>query len=362
MFKTKKTIIYITQKKLRAGFVTTRPPLRISNLIESEWSLENLGQVLAQFRAKLKAKTVRLLLADDLAYVVSLNIPPDLSGIKERKIVAEKIVELIPEALEDKDWDYKEVAKKGQEKEIIAFAPVKERFAHISIALEKAGLEVEAIEPEIIAKSRHEDPVIGLALKKDLKGKDEKVLNLKPLVIKSPPEPKQSEKEKQVSTKPTLVNKKLLIVFLIILLLSSLTLSGIFFYRSRTKLKNEPETTPTPVIEVSPSPEATPLSIPDTEVKLSDYSIQVLNGSGLAGEADFVEKILTAEGFDKINVGNADSYNYTDTQVELKENVPVTVFEAIDRALNDQYTVVKSEITLPDDSGYDIVVTIGEKK
>jgi len=346
MFKTKKTIIYITKRKLRAGFVTTRPPLRISNLIESEWSLENLGQVLAQIRAKLKTKTVRLLLADDLAYVVRFNIPPDLSGNEERKTVAEKIVELIPEDLENEDWDYKEVAKKGQEKEIIAFAPIKERFMHISIALEKAGLEVEAIEPEIIAKSRHEDPMIGLALKKDLKGKDEEVLNLKPLVIKSSPEPEQGEKEKQVSVpennqpqvflsdtpKPTLVNKKLLIVFLIILLLSSLILSGIFFYRSRTKLKNEPEATPAPVVETSPTPEAAPSPMPDTEVKLSDYSVQILNGSGLAGEAGFVEKILATEGFDKIDTGNADSYDYTDTQVELKENTPETVFETIDRA------------------------------
>jgi len=96
-----------------------------------------------------------------------------------------------------------------------------------------------------------------------------------------------------------------------------------------------------------------------TEAALSEYSIQVLNGSGVVGEAGRVRAALGEEGFEVTNVGNAGNYDYTDTEVRLKGDVPETIFDKVKKALAD-YTVTKGEV-LDDESDYDVVVTVGVK-
>lgn len=473
MFKSKKTIIYLTKNKLRAGFVTTRPPLKATDLIESDWSLENLGQVLAQVKIKLKAKKIRVLVGEELSYVVSLAIPK--TEVKEKDAIKLKLQEVIPENLDESVWDFKETAQTKDKKIVQVVAFVKSFFEVLSAGLNQAGIEAEAIEPTSLALARltetekqphliiHKslealalvadhglvvasetfdsqvnlpkigqlldfvsrhfnitpakvilsgdmegfdtkqleakdrqieqknlDPMIGLALKQDLKGKDEEVLNLKVLNIASTPKPNQNDSESKIekeiveeeiknkeefpknnrqpqvflsdTQKPPLVNKKLLIIFLVILLLSGLTLGGIFTYRSLTKPEAKPEATPTPVVEATPTPEISPSSTPEVKINLADYSVQILNGSGVAGEAGAVQEILTAEGFESIDTGNADSYDYSDTEVQVKKDTPEVVFETIERALNSEYTVLKSDKILAEDSGYDILVIVGVKK
>lgn len=470
MFKTKKTIIYIAKNKLRAGFVATRPPLKVTGLIESDWTAENLPQVLSQVKSKLKAKTVRVLIGEDLSYVVSLSVPK--TEAKERLAIKTKLKEIVPENLDESVWDFEEVAQTKEEKIVQVMVFVKSFFETLSASLNQAGIEAEAIEPTSVALARltenekqphliiHKSlealalvanrglvvvsetldsqislpkigqlldfvsghfnimpskiilsgnmegvdakqleakdrqiepkdlsPMIGLGLKQDIKGKDQEVLNLKPLAIKPSSKPESRNQEPQAENqdekgkdqkpvaenkqsqvflsdtqKPPLVNKKLLIAFLIILLLSGLALGGIFFYRSKTKPEAEPEATPIPTVEVTPTPEVSTTPTPETEVNLSDYSIQVLNGSGVAGEAGYVEEILTAEGFESIETGNADSYEYSDTEIMIKENTPDKVFESIKKALNNKYTVTKSEDVLSKDAKYDIVVITGIKK
>lgn len=98
----------------------------------------------------------------------------------------------------------------------------------------------------------------------------------------------------------------------------------------------------------------------EEEIDFSQYSLQVLNGSGVSGEAATVGGILEEEGFTEISTGNAPTFDYTDTQVQLKEDTPEQVFEAIRKALT-EYTVVKGDI-LEEDSEYDAVVIAGTRK
>ncbi|MBT7483515.1 hypothetical protein HN680_01990, partial [Candidatus Peregrinibacteria bacterium] len=181
MFTKKIPIIYLTKDKLKVVLVKLGKQPKIIKSDETGWNKDSLADSFKQAKKQLKAKTIRLLLADDLSYVLQLNIPFDTKLNNERQLVEEKIKTEIPEILDHDDWDYKETGRKTQnDKQIIAFAPVQSAFTLISQALADANLKVEAVEPEVVSKIRNTNPLIGIALKKDLKGKDEKVLNITP--------------------------------------------------------------------------------------------------------------------------------------------------------------------------------------
>jgi hypothetical protein len=100
----------------------------------------------------------------------------------------------------------------------------------------------------------------------------------------------------------------------------------------------------------------------EKEVDLSEYSVQILNGTGGTGVAAAAKQELDNEGFGDLVTGNASAFDYEETEVALKEDVPGSVFEVIKDALEDKYTVVKSKDEVEEDSDYDVVITVGETK
>ncbi|MFH1280286.1 MAG: hypothetical protein ABII08_01575, partial [Candidatus Beckwithbacteria bacterium] len=306
MFTKKIPIIYLTKNKLKVVLVKLGKEPKVLKADETSWNKDSLAELFKQAKKQLKTKSVRILLAEDLSYVLQLNIPFDTKLKNERSLIEEKIKSEIPEILEDDDWDFKETGRKTQsDKQVIAFAPVKSSFTLISQALTDAGLKVEAIEPEVVSKIRHENPLIGLALKTDLKGKDEKVLNLKPKkLIQSPPQSKtddgsatlpaqagnevkdSSELKKEtkppqrkdgpfLEKKPPLVSKTLLIVFLVTFALSALIIGGILVQRNALESRSTPSPTPlltaTPEPTIDPTPSPLPSLSPEPEIVLSEY-------------------------------------------------------------------------------------------
>ncbi len=398
MFTKKIPIIYLSKTKLKVVLVKLGKEPKVVKADETGWNKDSLADSFKQAKKQLKAKTIRLLLADDLSYVLQLNIPFNTKPADERKLIEEKIKPEIPEILEHDDWDFKETGRKTQkDKQVIAFAPVKSAFTLISQALTDANLKVEAIEPEVVSKVRNNDPLIGIALKKDLKGKDEKVLNLnlkkllpsKPKVTGSDP---VTDKSKPEATKPSTdkkpdgselqakadpdkigtssepkkepekpkVNKSLIIIFAVTLALGALVTGGILVQKSA--LEKRPSPTPTPLIIASPepSPSPTPSPSPEPEIVLSEYKIQSLNGTGGKGIAGAVKDLLEAEGFEDVDADNADELDHTQTTVQLKQDTPDAVWNTIERALNSDYDLVKSKEPLTEDSDYDVIITVGE--
>lgn len=343
MFNTSKAVISISRDKINACLVDLFPPYNVKELVKLDWTPENLSVVLKQIKDKLKTNQIRLLLSGDLSYVMDVTIPADTKETEERQTVATSVGTEIPEILDNEDWDYKVVSQDKKQKKLIVFAPVKDKFTLISQAFASLKMEIEAVEPEDVAKTRHENPVVGLALKQDLKGKDEEVLNLKLSVTQSTPNPKISSK-----------NRKSPIILFIVVLSFIIIATVIFFRQVQTKPTAEPVVTPTPVASITPSLEAS--------LNLSEYLVQILNGSGIAGQAGAVQTLLTAKGFNKFTLGNAKLYNYTDTEISLKANIADDVFKAISDILENDYTVVKSAPSLSQNSTYDVVITVGRKK
>lgn len=154
---------------------------------------------------------------------------------------------------------------------------------------------------------------------------------------------------------------KVVLILIAVTVLIGALVGGVFYYQKGISGMKEKKEEPA-MQEVFST--TTPTPTPEEKVDLTSYSVSVQNGSGIKGEAAKVKGLLTAKGFaeDKITAGNADSSDYTQTSVSLKESVPDKVFDTIKEALGEGFDVVKSEKPLDKDSKHDLVVIVGKKK
>lgn len=119
-------------------------------------------------------------------------------------------------------------------------------------------------------------------------------------------------------------------------------------------------TQPTPTPQLSAK--ASPTTAPSPEVKLSDYSVKVLNGSGVSGQAAKVKAALEAEGFTVASTGNAASNDFAKTQVTYQKRVSKDALNKVITVLKKSY-VVEKETELPTTATKesDITITIGKE-
>lgn len=123
-------------------------------------------------------------------------------------------------------------------------------------------------------------------------------------------------------------------------------------------LNDDEAASPVPSSSVVSSPTAEATSAANLDK--SEPEIRVLNGSGTAGAASAMKDTLEGKGYKVISLGNADSYDFSQTVVRLKE-----AFEAFGDLLlsdlSDDYSVrVDSEFLEATDSA-DIEVIVGTK-
>lgn len=165
------------------------------------------------------------------------------------------------------------------------------------------------------------------------------------------------------------INRKLVFLLSVLIVLGALIFVTILFLRPKIKSLVSPQATqptsvPTSTDEstssglktTKPSEEATEAA--ELKVNLTDYSLQILNGSGVPGEAGRLQDLLKAEGFVKIEIGNAEVYDYKDTEVGMKAKVSDEVFVLIKKAL-EEFAVTKVA-TLSDTAKYDVQIIVGQ--
>lgn len=177
-------------------------------------------------------------------------------------------------------------------------------------------------------------------------------------------EKKEEKEEERTEPQKIAVNREktpffiLFLVFLFGLVIGAGLIGGIFYYKM--KMEGLPKTASvkeTPKAEEKKE-ESTPAPTP-TQVSLAELKVLILNGSGIKGEAKRVEDLIKKDGFEKTETGNADSYNYTDTVVYLKDNVDGSVYEKLGKILSD--LSLKKDV-LEKDSPYDIKIIIGKTR
>lgn len=159
---------------------------------------------------------------------------------------------------------------------------------------------------------------------------------------------------------------------------------GVFYFRSRQESQEIPILTPTPTPTLAPTstptpevtltptptpkltptptkkPTPTPQRVATTaaDLKRQAISVQVLNGSGVAGLAQKAADYLGGFFYTISNVGNAENYNYEKTAIEAKTEANLSLLKA---DLETQYEIGTASATLPTTSPYDAVIIVGKK-
>ncbi len=153
--------------------------------------------------------------------------------------------------------------------------------------------------------------------------------------------------------------KFFLVTFFATLLALALA-GGIYVYLTGTKgvnLKNIVNSqTPTPVSTDTPMPSASPAS----NIDVSTLKVSVLNGNGGIGVASAAKTVIEKAGFKVSNLGNADSFDFTDTLIQVKPSISADIAAKMKDALSTNYSV-KIGDSLDAKSNFDIVVTVGSK-
>jgi len=176
--------------------------------------------------------------------------------------------------------------------------------------------------------------------------------------IKEPtPEPLQQQYPEKTNLK--------LIFFLTVItaLIVGFVSGGVYVYFSGiSAVPDSEKSTSTPPPTIIPEPSATPKQTPESEeIDLSQYKISVLNGSGKIGEASNAGSLLEENGFKVEDIGNASRYDFEDTVLQTKKQIPQSVVVLLEKALSSIYVVEIDSENLPESSEFDFVITVGSK-
>lgn len=367
----------LEKKKIKAAVVSLGKTKTVNDLIELEWNVQSLGEAVKKIREKFEPSAARVVLGDDLSYSLELMIPKGVEN--ERIFIGMKISGKIPEVLEDKDWDFKEIGQTKDYKKIKVFAPTKSVWKDFLLAAKENNLEIEAVESISSALEGNSDPLIGMAMKDDILGKDEKVLNIKPVLVEVKNiankedlsagqnqgiktdevavENVMEAKEKSRNDAPQAGKsgfRKIILIFIAVLLAVGLTTGGIFTYERF--LEETPSSTPEsdsiiPTIIIA---EPTPTEV----LSVAELKIQVLNGSGVAGKANKAKEYLEGLGYENIEIGNAGSFDYRKTVLSIKSGREIYKNRLI-ADLSSEYSLSEKIKTIDGLGSFDVTIVVG---
>jgi len=133
---------------------------------------------------------------------------------------------------------------------------------------------------------------------------------------------------------------------------------GIIFFVTKGKKESE-LVSPTPtsggIVISTPSATETP-----TPAEKEDVSIEVLNGTGIAGEAGYLQDKLKVLGYSDIEVGNADEQDQTITTVTFSD----TLDEANKAEIQTELEKLYEDVTVKTSSSitFEVSIITGLKK
>ncbi len=215
------------------------------------------------------------------------------------------------------------------------------------------------VEPETKAEAETEEDS-----PKDESIKDEPAKEESAEEEKTEEEPAEEEPAEEELVKPEITVqsqgrdfKKYFIIGLVVIIVLAVIGGGIYVAQKAMKGKEAPaapSTTPTPApVEETETPA-------ESELKREDLKLQVLNGSGVPGRAGEAKDFLEGLGYSGIEVGNADSYDYEETEVSFKEDKQ-DYLELLTDDLAEEYKLATETGILEEESDFDAVVIIGKE-
>jgi len=159
-------------------------------------------------------------------------------------------------------------------------------------------------------------------------------------------------------------SKMLLIIGILILV----GILGFVIYKSATNKSESSLTEPTPYDNLTTStnqitdvPTPTPVSTSTPKPsKKSALTIEIQNGTGITGEAAYLQNQLKILGYINIKVGNATTSSATATTVTFSNSLSTSVITEITQKLNSVYQTVTTKNAAT--STTDVVIVTGLRK
>ena len=156
-------------------------------------------------------------------------------------------------------------------------------------------------------------------------------------------------------------NAKWLWLLIILIIIGALVFAffrGIGPFSQFRKSNDQAESSPTPeVLVTNPPSEASPQT---EEIDRKVPQIRVLNGSGVAGIASSFKDFIEELGYKVASIGNADNYDYAQTEVRFKDNFK-DYEQTLVSDLSDKYSVTVSSSGLESSDSADIEIIVGSK-
>ncbi len=155
--------------------------------------------------------------------------------------------------------------------------------------------------------------------------------------------------------------KTLLIIGILILV----GILGFVIYKSASN-KGDTSLEPTPIDNLTTPSEgsttdstSTPAATPKAADK-AGVSVQVQNGTGITGEAAYLQTQLKNLGYTDVKVGNASTQDATSTQVTFSKSLDAAVVSELTQKLNSLYQNVST--TTSTSATFDTVIVTGLRK
>lgn len=313
--------------------------------IIDETKLENLITSFLQKEITQNQKVI-ILLSPDILFQKTISSPD--KAIQENEV--KKFTDEIP-------FDIPKTAtiKVPTASGLNLIATNKKLYLPAITAVEKLNSEVEAVIPSTI---------FGITKNQELAKNDIAQIIKNPKLVKASDfllsQPDSDSQIDQKETKSSAKIHKSILIFLFFVLIIIFGISFVFIKQKRQAVSPKKGVV---IPQVSPTPAPIKESTATAEIeKISkeDLKIQILNGSGIAGQAQDLADLLKSDSFTNINLGNSTTTSNTQTTVSFKDRVPQTAKDNLIQKLKEIFAEVKVETLV--ESGFDIKITTGKLK
>lgn len=376
---------------------------------EASWDSQNLLPNLSRLKTTFSSR-FRVLLSDDFINVTSLLLSHQET--KKRSLIQAKFQSIITEDLSQTVWDYKIVANLGKQKLVQLVYVSKNFFEQFRSAITSAKIKINLLESfstgichflpkkklvflnyqNLLVLSFNQTPIFSKVISQKITQEDidevfsyskDRFKSLPQQILFSPvgdvafnqfdfnnlqPEYTSVDPIKGIihssnvhgsdeSTSRLEINnqasKKSFSKIVLIIPALFLIIGSIIFFGSKLKPKNVDQINP--VISVIPTITTIPTTIP-----ISTLKIQVLNGSGIAGQATKIVNLLSKDNFIVDQTGNATNFDFTQTQIQIKSNISQDVVSLLTKSISDEFTSTISAVKLDETGVFDIIITTGK--
>ncbi len=414
MFTSTKIIAAITKTKIKVCVVKLGESSVIEKQEVYDWNAESLATILQTIKKNF-GPSIRILFSDEFVYLTTVKIANPTAATREA--IKSAAQELIPEDMNQTSWDYRVYPDYVQ---IVVLN--KSIYTQITDAVKKAEIHIEAMEPYTTSLARltttEPDPFIllfydenyfvavmnkglaltteviytaltadhverlvhfseehfGLSIKKIIKTgsigeiftsdyfKDFKIetkqLNAAiSIAMKTDIKvPDASSLNLEIDSPAVhTFDHKMLIPFVAFFVTFAITVISTFMGQNLIFQKDAKQESLKPIV----SPTVTPVASPSAAI-VENYSIEVLNASGIEGEATRLESILAENNYKVSSTGNVKLSR--GISVHYSAKVDEQYLEQLDKVLKNIYTTVATpEAKLAPDEA-DITIIIGTFK